>query len=84
MFTYDALVCGRLTAVIEGSREDLIRLRWTDDLGGPCTVALGAERFERHIESGVIVIVDPAEVCNRLKLQAATSAASTDPAHAPP
>jgi len=81
MFTYDALVCGRLTAVLEGSCEDLIRLRWTDDLGGPCTVALGAERFERHIESGVIVIVDPAEVCNRLKVQA-ISAASTDPVRA--
>ena len=84
MFTYDALVCGRLTAVVEGPGEDIVSLRWTDDLGGPCTVTLGADRFQRHIEAGLIVIVDPAEVCNRLMVQAATAAAPTDPVHALP
>jgi hypothetical protein len=85
MLTYEARVCGRLTAVVERPGEDIVRLGWTDDLGGPCTATLGADRFERHVESGAIVIVDPEGVCHRLRVQAAAIAAvPSDPVNALP
>jgi hypothetical protein len=50
--------------------QDIVRVTWITEAGDACCAALGAERFEQHIEAGAIVMVDPEAVCNRLKNQA--------------
>lgn len=84
MLAFSARVGGHLTALRDGvpvlvprgscevqTGRDIVRMLWTTEEGDACSVVLGAERFEQHIEAGAIVIVDPVAVCNRLKGQAA-------------
>lgn len=85
MFSYQAIVLGRLTTVVENRGGDVVSLRWSDEVAGPSALTLAAERFEQQIEAGVIVIVDPAGVCNRWRrIHGATAVAPGTSAHALP
>jgi len=37
-------------------------LSWHDEGGTPYSVMIAAERFERHLEAGAILIVDAAQI----------------------
>ena len=75
MLAFDALVRGALTEQ-EGSgpvvvprghckveaHEGVVSLLWEAGDGEPHSVTLAAGRFERHLDSGAIVILDAAQL----------------------
>jgi len=75
MLAFDALVRGRLTEragsepveVPRGhckveTHEGVVSLVWEADDGEAHSVTLAAGRFERHLDSGAIVILDAAQL----------------------
>ena len=72
---FDALVRTRLTETVDDLPVSVPRgrcrvqtdqggmsLSWHDEGGTPYSVMIAAERFERHLEAGAILIVDAAQI----------------------
>ena len=73
---FDALVRARLTETVDElpvsvprgrcrvkTERDGMSLSWHDEGGSSYSVMIAAERFERHLEAGTILIVDAAQIC---------------------
>lgn len=73
---FDALVRTRLTETVDDLPVSVPRgrcrvqtergemsLSWHDEGGHSYSVVMAAERFERHLEAGAILIVDAAQIC---------------------
>jgi hypothetical protein len=72
---FDALVRTRLTETVDDlpvsvprgrcrvqTAQDGMSLSWHDEGGTSYSVMMAAERFERHLEAGAILIVDAAQI----------------------
>jgi hypothetical protein len=44
--------------------EGIVSLSWTADNGKAASVLLRAHRLEEYLESGAILIIDPAQLCS--------------------
>lgn len=45
--------------------QGLVSVAWTGDRGTSGSVVLKADRLEHYLEAGVILIIDPAQLCGR-------------------
>lgn len=75
MVKFDVLVRGRLSESVHGlflvvprghcaveAHEAVVSLAWRTQEGVAHSVTLSAERFEQHLEAGIILIVDAGQI----------------------
>ena len=80
MLAFDVLVRGRLTEAVGGLNVVVpqgrskaqacnggVSLAWTTEAGQRGSLELSAQRFEEHLEAGVILILDSAQICSPLE-----------------
>ena len=79
MVNFEVLVCGRLKEVADGglvvvprghcrvqAHEGFVSLAWLTEGGGAHSVTMSSHRFAEHLEAGAIVIVDAAQLRERV------------------
>lgn len=82
MLAFDALVRGRVIVNSRGiavvvprgrckveTHEGIVSLSWTTDDAHTESTILTGPGFEKHLESGAILIVDAAQVCNAMDVR---------------
>ena len=79
MVKFDVLICGRLKETTEGAsvvvprghcqvqaHEGFVSLAWLTESGTSQSATIPARRFAEHLEAGTIVIVDAAQLRERV------------------
>lgn len=77
MLAFDGLVRGRLIEIVDGLtvvvpqgrcrvqiHEGLVSVSWTREGAKAGSVLLKAHRLEEYLDAGVILMIDPAQLCN--------------------
>jgi hypothetical protein len=71
MMSFKAVVQGKLTETVDGvpvvvprghcsvcALQGVVSLSWNDDSSGSSSVVLSAEKFERYLDAGAVVITE--------------------------